>query len=227
MPAIRISPVRRRSERASRNEQRGRDGGRRAPRSGPVWAPRSARLGGQVGTGAAIGGAAGALVGGSAGSKRRPILGRRSSAALRRELHAVHVCAWRHGAEPAWGLWGRGRAVWLPYPYPYPYYGPGYYGPSVVVGTAGVGAGAGAAGTVGKVDRVNSDQTGYTVEQTRRCANDSNDLNRCDFDECSRLNSLTRGGTGTGGPASLGPDGQSIVNRALAMISGATRTPRR
>jgi outer membrane lipoprotein SlyB len=92
-------------------------------------------LSGQVGTGAAIGGAAGALVGGSAGASGAQY----SAADLQQRYDSSYTqCMYAHGdtvQSPPGGYRAAGGPYGYPYAYPYPYYGPGYYGPSVVIGT--------------------------------------------------------------------------------------------
>ena len=86
-------------------------------------------LSGQMGAGAAVGGAAGALIGGSAGANGAQY----SAADLQQRYDASYTqCMYAHGdsvQSPPGGYRAAG-----PGPYPY-YYGPGYYGPAVVVGT--------------------------------------------------------------------------------------------
>jgi len=88
---------------------------------------------GQVGTGAAVGAAAGALVGGSAGANSAQY----SAADLQQRYDASYTqCMYAHGDTVQSPPGGYRAAGGYPYGYPYPYgyYGPGYYGPTVVVG---------------------------------------------------------------------------------------------
>src|ERR1700677_3285503 len=90
-------------------------------------------LGGQVGTGAAVGAAAGALVGGSAGASGAQM----SAADLQQRYDTSYTqCMYAHGDTVQSPPGGYRAAGGYPYGYPYPYgyYGPGYYGPTVVVG---------------------------------------------------------------------------------------------
>jgi hypothetical protein len=86
-------------------------------------------LSGHVGAGAAVGGAAGALVGGSAGANGAQM----SAANLQQRYDASYTqCMYAHGDSVQSPPGGYRVGAAGPYPY---YYGPGYVGPTVVVGT--------------------------------------------------------------------------------------------